>query len=120
MERFLQVGDGSGVGDTFDRFHLGAVALGRKHQAPANNHAVDPNGAGAAYAMLATDMTAGEAKIVAQEIHERLAGLDSGAHRLAVHIERNRNRNRAHVLAPASSAATRLSSTPARYFLVAP
>ena len=43
--------------------------------------------AGAAHALLAADMAAGEAEIVAQEIDQRFARLDALAHVLAIHAQ---------------------------------
>ena len=53
-------------------------------EAAAHHRAVDPHRAGAADALFAADMAAGQAEVVAQEIDQRLAGLDALAHVLAV------------------------------------
>ena len=50
--------------------------LHREHQAGARAAAVDQHRAGAAHAVLAAEMRAGEAELVAQEIGERQPGLD--------------------------------------------
>ena len=72
-ECLLQVGDLPAVGDALDRDHLGAVGLHRQHQAAAHDRAVDPHRAGAADAVLAPDMRAGEAELGAQEIDQVLS-----------------------------------------------
>src|SRR5262249_1262198 len=77
-------GDLAGVGDALDGLDPRAVALHRKHQAAAHDHAVDAQRAGAAHAMLAADMAAGEAEGLAQEIDNALPRIDTLAHRLAV------------------------------------
>ena len=89
LERGLQIGDLAGVGQAFDGLDLGAVALHRQHQAAAHDLAVDAHGAGAADAVLAADMAAGERQIVAQEIDQRLARLDALGDVLAVDGEGN-------------------------------
>ncbi len=87
MKALLQIGDLAAVADAFDGLDPGAVALHRQHQAAAHHHAVDAHGAGAADAVLAADMAAGEPSVVAQEIDQRLARIDALAHLLAVHRE---------------------------------
>ena len=77
LERILQVGDLAGVGHAFDGLDLGAVALHREHETAAHHLAVHPHRAGAADAVLAADMAAGQAQIFAQEIDQRLARLDA-------------------------------------------
>ncbi len=89
LERRLQVGDLAGIRQAFDGLDLGAVALHRQHQAAAHDLAVHPHGAGAADAVLAADMAAGERQILAQEIDQRLARLDALGDRLAVDGEGN-------------------------------
>ena len=87
LERILQVGDGAGIRYTLDRLDFGAVALHREHEAAAHHRAVDAHRAGAADALLAADMAAGEAEVIAQEIDQGLARLDALAHGLAVHAQ---------------------------------
>ena len=84
LERGLQIGDLARVGQALDGLDLGAVALHRQHQAAAHDLAVDAHGAGAADAVLAADVAAGEAEILAQEIDQRLARLDALGDALAV------------------------------------
>ena len=84
LESVLQVGDGAGIRDAFDGFDRGAVALHGEHQTAAHDVAVDQHRAGAAHALLAADMAAGEAEIVAQEIDQRFAGFDALGDDLAV------------------------------------
>ena len=50
-----------------------AVGLHRQHQAAAHDLAVHAHGAGAAHAVLAADVRAGQAQLLAQEIHQVLA-----------------------------------------------
>ena len=54
-----------------------AVRLHREHQARAHRRAVDDHRAGAADAMLAADMRAGLAAILADRVGQRLARLDA-------------------------------------------
>src|SRR4029077_4974242 len=83
-ERALQIGDFVGVGHALDGLHTGAVALHRQHQAAAHHHAIDPHRAGPAHAVFAADMAAGEAELLAQEVDQRLARVDSLTHLFAV------------------------------------
>ena len=62
-----------------------AVGLRREHQAGTNRRAVENDGAGAANAMLATDMGAGEQQVVAQEIAQQQPAFDLPAVLRAVH-----------------------------------
>ncbi len=96
LERGLQVGDFAGIGQAFDGFDLGAVALHRQHQAAAHDLAVDANGAGAADAVLAADMAAGQRQILAQKIDQGLARLDAFNNLFAVDGERNVDGMAAH------------------------
>src|SRR6516164_226029 len=83
-ERPLQIGDLVRIGHAFDGVDARAVALHRQHQAAAHHHAVDAHAAGAAYAALAADMTAGQRNVFAQEVDQRLARIDALAYVLAV------------------------------------
>ena len=87
LERILQVGDGAGIGHALDGLDRGAVALHRKHEAAAHHGAVEQHRAGAAHALLAADMAAGQAEVIAQEIDQRLARLDALTHVLAIHAQ---------------------------------
>ena len=62
--------------DALDGEQLVAVGLHREHQAGARRAAVEQDGAGAADAVLAAEMRAGEPELVAHEIGERHAHLD--------------------------------------------
>ena len=66
-----------------------AVALHGKNETAAHHVAVEPHRAGAAHAVLAADMRAGEREIVAQEIDQRLTHLDTRGNVLAVHTNIN-------------------------------
>ena len=94
----------------------GAIALHRQHQAAAHDFAVDAHGAGAAYAMLAADMAAGEGQVVTQEVDQRLARLDALLYALAIDGEGNIESAIVHGRVSINCAATRRSSTPARCF----
>ncbi len=85
LERELPIGDGAGIGKALDSLHLGAVALHREHQTAADDLAVEQHRAGAADAVLAADMGAGERKIVAQEVDQGLARFDPRGKGLAIH-----------------------------------
>ena len=68
---------------------LPAVGLDREHQAGADRLAVEDHRAGAADAVLAADMGAGLAAVVADGIDQRLARLDADVVRAAVDGERD-------------------------------
>src|SRR5262245_11366734 len=119
LERGLQVGDLALVGHALDGLDARSVALHREHQAAAHDHAVDAHRAGAADAMLAANMAAGEAQVLAQEIDQRLARIDALARVLAIDRYDDVVKARAHDPPPMSSAATRLSRTPANCRLTA-
>src|SRR5262249_23647424 len=68
----------------------------------------------------AADMAAGERKVLAQEIDQRLARFDGLMNGLAIHHQRDVAAMLAHDRASASRFATRRSSTPARCFFTAP
>ena len=67
--------------------HRAAFAAHRELDAGARRHAVDLDGAGAANAMLAAQVGAGEALVFAQEIRQMGARLDFRGDRLAVDDE---------------------------------
>ena len=54
------------------------------HEAAAHDLAVEPHRAGAAHAVLAADMGAGERQVVAQKVDQRLARFDARKNILAV------------------------------------
>ena len=62
--------------DTFDGQEVVTVGLHGQHEAGSRRAPVEENGAGAAYAVLAAEVGAGEAKLVAHEVRERHAHLD--------------------------------------------
>ena len=96
LEGALQIGDRTGIRQALDGFHVRAVALHREGQAAADDLAIQQHRAGAAHAMLAADMTAGQRQIVAQKIDQCPARLDAGGNRLAVHVKRDLEVARAH------------------------
>ena len=119
LERLLQVGDLARVRQALDGLDLGAVACAGEHQAAAHDRAVDPHRAGAADAVLAADVRAGEPQVLAQEIDEvscapRRARTTGSPLTVSV-----MSTCAAHGRASASRLATRRSSTPARWFFVA-
>ena len=61
-----------------------AVGLHREHQAGADRRAIEQDRAGAAHAVLAADMGAGEQQFVAQEIAQQHPGFDAALIRRAV------------------------------------
>src|SRR5260370_17726714 len=114
------MGDLAGMGPASEGVDARAVALPRQHQAAAHHHPVDAHAAGAAYAVLAADMTARERNVFAQEVDQRLARIDAFAHFLAVDGDGDVVEALAHDGARASCCATRRSSTPARWVFTAP
>ena len=86
----LQRGGLAAVGDALDGFHREAVGLDREHEAAAHQLALEAHGAGAADAVLAAEMGAGETELLAQEVGQMDAGRDLGLDRLAVHVQPDR------------------------------
>src|SRR5262245_56800678 len=123
LECGLQVGDLALIGHALDGLDARAVALHREHQTTAHDHAIDAHRTGAADAVLAADMAAGEAQVLAQEIDQSLARIDALEHLLAIDgqndVVETLAHDRASNPAPMSSAATRLSRTPASCRLTA-
>ena len=68
----------------FDGHDGGAVGLQGQHGAGFDRFAVDVNNAGSALARVAADMGSGEAQLLSQEVHQKGAGFDLTARRLAV------------------------------------
>src|SRR5215472_14753660 len=95
-KRILQVGNNTGIGQTLDRLHVGAIALHRKEKAAAHHGVVDKHRAGAADALFAADMRPGQSKVVAQEIHQRLAGFDAFANVFAVDAQLDVEKSLSH------------------------
>src|SRR5262245_25860044 len=114
----LEIGNLARVGETFDRFYRGAVALGGEHQAAAHDLAVDAHGAGAAYTVFAADVAPGEKQIVAQVVDQCLARVDTTLHGFAVDHQGNIDGVAVHPRGSISCFATRRSRTPARCFFV--
>src|ERR1700722_18653776 len=79
VKRFLQRVHLPDAAEAFDRLDAAAFGLHREHQASAGTVAVDQHRAGAADALLAADMGAGQAQRVAQEIGEEEPRLNGGA-----------------------------------------
>jgi hypothetical protein len=74
-------------GKTFDRVDARACALHREHEAPADDFSVEPNRARAAHAVLAAHVRAGQAELIAQEIHEVQTRRDTPRDVAAIHGE---------------------------------
>ena len=70
--------------------------LHREHRAGLDRAAVDMDGAGAALRRVAADMRAGQAQILAQELHEQGSRIDRGRREPAVY--RDREINHSHIL----------------------
>ena len=64
-----------------------AVGLRGQHQAATHDLAIEPHGAGAAHAVLATEVRALHAAVLAQEIDQVLAALDLAHDRRAVDLD---------------------------------
>ena len=62
--------------EALDRRERAAVRLDREHQARAHRLAVELDGAGATHALLAADLRAGQAGLVADEVGQERARLD--------------------------------------------
>jgi hypothetical protein len=75
------------VGQAFDRDDLRTFRLHGEDQAGAHRGTIHQHGAGAANAMLAADVGAGQPQLVAQAIDQRHARLDLDADLLAVDLE---------------------------------
>jgi len=72
------------LGHALDGLDLDALRLGRKHQAGADQPAVDHDAAGAAVTRAAAFLAAGESEIVAQDIKQGLVGVAQELGRRAV------------------------------------
>jgi hypothetical protein len=77
MERLLQTRELARIRKPFDRLDVAAVCLHGEHQAAAHDLAVHAQRARAADAVLATDVRAREAKLLAQKIDEVQARSDA-------------------------------------------
>jgi hypothetical protein len=94
------------VGHSLDRGYVGSIALYRQNGAAFHRLAVFMDDAGAALAGVATDMSAGHPKMLAQELHQKCAGFHVAADGLSVHGHRNSNGHRAFLpgLRPSAAA----------------
>src|SRR5581483_11524397 len=79
-----------------DGFDLGAVALCRKQKAGAHGLAAETHRARAANTVFAANMSAGQRKVVAEEIDQGLSRLDSCGNGLAVNAHADVEVVRAH------------------------
>ena len=78
MHRLLEGAVAAVLCHRFDGGDGVALHLHRESEARPRRRAVDQHGAGAANAVLAADMGAGQAEILAQHVREQAARLDSG------------------------------------------
>jgi hypothetical protein len=93
MERLLQrMQPIRGRSDAFDGEEFMSVRLHREHQAGPRRAAIEEDGAGAAHAMLTTEMGAGQAKLVTHKIGQRHPDLDLLLVPLAVDGQRDFSR----------------------------
>src|SRR5437660_801743 len=83
-ELALQLGELAALGQPFDRVDPTAGNLRGEREAAARGMAVDQHRAGAADAVLAAEMRAGQLQLLAQKIRQMLARLDAALERFAV------------------------------------
>src|SRR5262245_37239830 len=83
-ERLLEVCNLAGVGQSLNGDNLRAVRLHRQHQAAAHDLAVHAQRAGAADAVLAAEVRAGQHKVHAHEIDQVLAHRHNARHMITV------------------------------------
>ena len=86
-ERLLERVELTVLREALDRQDLRAVGLDREHDAGPRGLAIDQNRARAADSVLAADVRTREAEVLAQKIHEELAGFAASLVRDAVHRE---------------------------------
>src|SRR5215472_13945954 len=89
-ERLLHRVQGIAGRDTLDRQHRAALCLQGEQGAGLDGFAVDMNDTGAALARVAPDMSTGEAKLLAQQLHQKRSALDGRRNRLAVYGKAHR------------------------------
>src|SRR3954451_3513577 len=107
-ERLLQRVELAVLGQPLDGLDVQVVGLDAEHEAGARRLALDEHGAGATDAVLAADVRAGEAEVVAQHVGERAPGLDHGLAADAVDGDRDEVRI-AHACSRSRSASCRRS-----------
>src|SRR5262249_679241 len=83
-ERLLDGVESLAVGQAFHRHQRAAIELEREEQAASDRLTVEQHRAGAAHAVLAADVGAGEVEVVAEKIGQRRPGLDGPGIRAAV------------------------------------
>src|SRR5207244_9854531 len=76
------------IGETFDGENVGAVGLHGEDRAALHRFTVDVNGARAARRRVATDVGAGEPRVLADEMHEQRSRLDVMGHRCPADLHR--------------------------------
>jgi hypothetical protein len=110
MEGILQGAELAVLGQALDGDDRATGDLRHRHEAGADLAAVEPHRAGAAVAGVATDLGAGEAEVVAQDVGQAAHGIDVEVDLAAVEREGDLLGRRSH---RASSATVRLSSVSA-------
>src|SRR3954447_9570472 len=123
-EGFLQYGEASRLRrKTLDGPDARAIGLNGQRETRARRRAVDLNRAGAANTVLATDMRAGEAERVTQEVGEQHARLGLAFDGAAVDLEAHRvariGAQTRHACASSIAARPSLRTSPRRYSAVA-
>ena len=76
-----------GRGEPFDRRYLRTVRLRGQYRARFDRVAIDQHRAGAALPGVATDVRAGQAQLIADEIDQQRTRIDVGCRRLAIDRE---------------------------------
>src|SRR5207245_137815 len=92
-----------------------ALRLDREHQAGADSGAVDDHGAGAAHAVLAADVGAGQPQRVTQAVGEAGARLEIDLDRLAIDGEGERHQTSPLCAAARNARSTRVVTNARRY-----
>src|SRR5258705_4248280 len=87
-ESLLEVEGLAGARHAFDRLDPAAIALDGQHETAPHDRAVHAHRAGAADAVLAADVGAGQLEPIAEKINEALPRLHAPADRHAVHRQR--------------------------------
>ena len=103
VERLLKGMEIAIRGQAFDRSQFGTIGLNRQHNAGANRFAVEMDRTGAAHAMLAANMRAGQSKILTQKVRQQLAWLTSCLAARAINGKSHRDQFRHDICLNASS-----------------
>ena len=90
------------VAEALDGLDVAALGLDGEHQAAADRGPVDDDGAGAAHALLAAHVRAGEAQLLAQELRQRHARLGQAHLAPAVDAEAHGHGLPGHAVLPSA------------------